>query len=71
MARRTGTTKQGFSLAHFFGNITAELKKVVWLSRGDALRLTGVVLIVAVIAGVLLGLLDFGFTDLVNNIFLR
>ena len=64
------TTKRGFSITRFFGDITAELKKVVWLSRREAAYLTGVVIVVTVIAGVVLGFLDLGFTNLVNNVFL-
>ena len=53
-----------------FSDIIAELKKVVWLSRREAAYLTGVVIIVTVIAGLVLGFLDLGFTNLVNNVFL-
>jgi len=66
----TTTAKRGFSITRFFGDITAELKKVAWLSRREAAYLTGVVIIVTVIAGVVLGFLDMGFTNLVNNVFL-
>jgi preprotein translocase subunit SecE len=66
----TTTAKRGFSITRFFGDITAELKKVVWLSRREAAYLTGVVIIVTVVAGVVLGFLDMGFANLVNNIFL-
>ena len=56
MAKRVDTTvtttkQQGFSITKFFGNIYAELKKVVWLSRREVLYLTGVVLAVAAISG--------------------
>jgi len=72
MAKRTVATpaKKGFSITGFFGDIIAELKKVVWLSRREVMYLTGIVLIVAAIAGVVLGVLDLGFTKLVNNFFL-
>lgn len=66
----TTTAKRGFSVTRFFGDITAELKKVVWLSRREAAYLTGVVIIVTVVAGLVLGFLDLGFTKLVNNFFL-
>ncbi|MBN1863155.1 MAG: preprotein translocase subunit SecE [Dehalococcoidales bacterium] len=66
----TATVRRGFSPRRFFGDITAELKKVVWLPPREAAYLTGVVIIVTVIAGVALGFLDMGFTNLVNNIFL-
>ncbi len=73
MAKSTVTTttaRRGFSLTRFFGDITAELKKVVWLSRREAAYLTGVVIVVTVIAGLVLGFLDMGFTNLVNNVLL-
>ena len=72
MAKNTSAAapKRGNSPARFFGDITAELKKVVWLSRREAAYLTGVIIIVTVIAGLALGFLDLGFTNLVNNIFL-
>ena len=75
MAKRVATavtpTKRGFSITRFFGNIYAELKKVVWLSRREVLYLTGVVLVAAALAGLALGALDLGFTNVVNNFFLR
>ena len=48
----------------------AELKKVVWLSRREAIYLTGMVLIVAAAAGVVLGALDYGFSQLIDRLFL-
>jgi preprotein translocase subunit SecE len=70
VAKHPATTKQGFSITKFFGDITAELKKVVWLSRREVVYLTVVVLIVAAIAGAVLGALDLGFTNLVDKFFL-
>ena len=64
------TAKRGFPITRFFGGIATELKKVVWLSRREAAYLTGVVIIMTVIAGLALGFLDMGFTNLVNNVFL-
>ena len=63
-------TRKGFSITSFFGDIIAELKKVVWLSRREMAYLTGVVLIVAVIASLVLGALDLGFAKAVNDFFL-
>lgn len=54
----------------FIGEVISELKKVVWLSRREALYLTFLVLIVAIGAGVILGLLDLGFTRLIDFILL-
>ncbi len=57
----------GFRL---IGEIIAELKKVVWLTRREALYLTTLVLIVAVTVGIILGAMDFGFTKLVDTFLL-
>jgi preprotein translocase subunit SecE len=64
------TAKRKGSRFRFIGDIIAELKKVVWLSRREALYLTGLVLIVAIITGIVLGGVDFGFTQLVEKFFL-
>ncbi len=54
----------------FMGETIAELKKVVWLSRREAIYLTVLVLVITAISGVFLGLLDFGFSTLVGKVFL-
>ncbi len=70
MTQQTTTKKRrGFRLFRYIGEIVNELKKVVWLSRREVLYLTGMVLIVTIIAGVVLGALDYGFSQLVNKIF--
>jgi preprotein translocase subunit SecE len=45
-----------------------ELHKVVWPTRKEALRLTWIVIAVIVVMGILLGVLDFGFTKLIGLI---
>ena len=62
------TTKRGGSRFGFIGDIISELKKVVWLSRREALYLTTMVLIVAIAVGLVLGTLDYAFAALVNNV---
>ena len=64
------TTKRSGSRFRFIGEIIAELKKVVWLSRREALYLTVLVLIVAVTVGLVLGAIDLGFTELVDKFLL-
>ncbi len=54
----------------FIGETIAELKKVVWLTRREAAYLTLLVLIVAIAAGLILGVIDFGFTNLIDKLFL-
>ena len=64
------TAKQGGTRFRRFGEVIAELKKVIWLSRREAAYLTGIVLVATLIAGALLGALDFGFSELVNKFLL-
>jgi len=54
----------------FFSETIAELKKVVWLTRREATYLTVLVLIVAVTVGLVLGAIDYGFTNLVDKLFI-
>jgi len=64
------TTKRSGSRFRFIGETIAELKKVVWLTRRQVAYLTLLVLIVAVTVGIVLGAIDYGFTNLVNKLFL-
>ena len=48
----------------FVKEALAELKKVVWPTKEQVVRLTLVVIVVSVIAGLLMGGLDFIFTKL-------
>ncbi len=50
-------------LGQFLRESRAELKKVVWPSRADVISSVKVVIISTVIIAVILGLLDFGFTE--------
>ena len=70
MAHRSATAKRSRLRLRFISEIIAELKKVAWLTRREVAYLTVLVLIVAVIAGLVLGIIDYGFTKLVNDIFL-
>jgi preprotein translocase SecE subunit len=71
MTHQTTTTKQSGPRFKFIGETIGELKKVVWLSRREALYLTFLVLVVTIIAGLVLGFIDFGFTALVERLFVR
>ena len=70
MTQRRATAKRSGRRFMFISDTIAELKKVVWLSRREAAYLTVLVLIVSIAAGIVLGVIDFGFTKLVNNVFL-
>jgi preprotein translocase subunit SecE len=54
----------------FIGDIIAELKKVVWLTKREAAYLTFLVLVVTITVGLILGAFDYGFTRLVDKFFL-
>ncbi|MBS7260546.1 MAG: preprotein translocase subunit SecE [Treponema sp.] len=47
----------------YFKECRAELKKVVWPTKTDVFASLKVVIISTIIVAVLLGLLDFGFTE--------
>ena len=66
MTHRASPKRSRFSI---FGEIIAELKKVVWLSRREAAYLTFMVLVVAAIVALILGCFDYGFTYLVDKLF--
>jgi len=70
MTHHTTERRRGIRLFNYIGEIINELKKVVWLTRREATYLTVLVLIVSIAAGIVLGALDYGFTDLVDEIFL-
>jgi preprotein translocase subunit SecE len=70
MTQPTVTKRKGFKLFNYIGEIVNELKKVVWLTRREIVYLTGLVLVITIITGIILGALDFGFSQLVDKIFL-
>jgi preprotein translocase subunit SecE len=70
MTQPTVTKRKGFRPLNYISEIVNELKKVVWLTRREIVYLTGLVLIITIITGIILGALDFGFSELVNKIFL-
>ena len=70
MTHQATAKRSGFRLFNYIGEIINELKKVVWLSRREVAYLTALVLVVSIIAGIVLGALDYGFTNLVDRIFL-
>jgi preprotein translocase SecE subunit len=67
MTQQAAAKKKGFRLFNYIGEIVNELKKVVWLTRREIAYLTGLVLLVTVIAGIVLGALDFGFSALMEK----
>ena len=64
------TAGRGTSRFGFIGNIIAELKKVNWPTRQETFKLTVMVLVVAVIVGMVLGAIDYGFTFIIDKLFI-
>ena len=62
------TTKRGSSRFRFIGETIGELKKVVWLTRREAAYLTFLVLIISIVTGLVMGVFDYSFTRLVNEL---
>ncbi len=52
----------------FASDIINELRKVTWPSREDATRLTVIVIVICVAAGLFLGAFDLAFTELFTRI---
>ena len=72
MTRHTAAKRSpiGTRFIRYLGEIINELKKVVWLTRREAAYLTVLVLVVSGAVGIILGALDYGFTELVDRVFL-
>jgi len=56
--------KQLKGIRKFYRETIAELRKVSWPTRSEAINLTRVVLIVILLMGAFLGILDYLFTQL-------
>jgi preprotein translocase subunit SecE len=68
MADKNEKVKKPNAMKKWWRETIGELRKVVWPTRKEALRLTWIVIIVIVVMGALLGALDFGFTKLIGLI---
>jgi preprotein translocase subunit SecE len=58
--------KEPNALVRYYRETVGELRKVVWPTREEALRLTGLVLTVIVVMSIILGLFDLLFAELVG-----
>jgi preprotein translocase subunit SecE len=55
----------------FLKEVRDELKKVVWPTRDEVIRLTGVVILISIVGGIFLGGTDFILTKLVGLLITR
>ena len=75
MARNTGATgrasaevaRRAFNL-RFVGETLSELRRVTWPTRQETVRLTIMVISVAGTIGLFLGIVDYGFGELMDRI---
>ena len=65
MSRRVDvpTVSKRKGIVAFFGEIISELRKVTWPTRQETLRMSIIVLIIAILVGLALGLIDIGFAS--------
>jgi preprotein translocase subunit SecE len=54
----------------FFADVIGELRKVVWPTRQETIRLTLIVLGICILMGAVLGAIDYGFSELVAKVLL-
>lgn len=55
----------------FLREVRDELRKVVWPSREEIIRLTGVVVLISLFVGLFLGAVDFVLTKVVEFLIAR
>jgi len=67
-AEAKGQTKPRFRGVR---GIVAELRKVAWPSREEAIRLTIIVLIVTVAIAIMLGVIDFAFSEFTDAVLIK
>jgi len=65
---RPGLGQQGRGLRQFIGEIRSELRKVVWPTREQAVKLTALVVGISVAIGFLLGIIDYAFAELFRTL---
>ncbi|MDP3741302.1 MAG: preprotein translocase subunit SecE [bacterium] len=53
-------------IIQFFKEVRVELTKVVWPTKREALKATGIVILFSLIVSIFLGLIDFGLTKLLG-----
>jgi preprotein translocase subunit SecE len=66
MRRQVARVRRGRGRLSFIGEVTSELKKVVWPTRQEAIHLTTIVIVVSIAVGIILGIVDFVFSRLMQ-----
>ncbi len=60
-----------FKPLSFFGEVKSELSKVVWPTKEETIRLTGIVIVISIVVGLFIGSLDYLLTMLTGLIIKR
>lgn len=68
MRQQASLKKSRGSRFRFFGETVAELRKVAWPTRREAIYLTSIVIVVTVIMAMVLWVIDYGFAELIGFI---
>ncbi len=55
-------------IVQFFREVRVELGKVVWPTRREALKITGIVILFCAVVAIFLGSIDFGLAKLIGLI---
>jgi preprotein translocase subunit SecE len=55
--------KRGQGISNFIRELRSEIRKVVWPSRREVVNLTGVIVALSAAMGVVLGVVDFAFSE--------
>lgn len=66
MRRQATRARRDRGRLSFIGEVIAELKKVVWPTRQEAIHLTTIVVVVSVAVGIFLAIVDFVFSKLMQ-----
>jgi preprotein translocase subunit SecE len=66
MAKAQAVIKEPNAIVRYYRETVGELKKVVWPTREEALRLTWIVLAVITVMAAILGTADYLFTKVVQ-----
>jgi preprotein translocase subunit SecE len=64
MAKAQQAVKEPNFIVRYYRETVGEMRKVVWPTREEALRLTGVVLLVITLTAIVLGAFDWLFAQL-------
>jgi len=66
-AKKSVTSEKGF--INYFKDLKAEFKRITWASKADVKKATATVITFCFIYAVFVGLLDYGFNNIMKLIF--